>query len=199
MNKNSRISPNKTEGGFLALNKEKLPHQVIVVEGKSDVARLSSYFDCEFVITNGSEVPSATIEYLKNLPQSCDILILTDPDYPGLRIRNQLAKELPNAKHAFVRKEKSIKGKKLGVAECETEELLTAIKNAVSFHEADRQVFDLEFLYQNKLIGSVNSKKLRDALMDNFKLGYGNAKTLLKRLNTSSITKEEIIEFIKEH
>lgn len=55
------------------------------------------------------------------------IIILTDPDFPGMQIRNKILKEIPNAKQAFVRKEVSIKHHKVGVAESTKEEVNNAL------------------------------------------------------------------------
>ncbi len=184
-------------GGFLRLNKKELPFQIIVVEGKSDVARLSTYFECEYVITNGYDVPRETIHYLKEAAKTKDILILTDPDYPGLKIREILSKEIPSAHHAFVDRRKSIKGKKLGVAECERDELLRAINSAVTFRKKQIANYDGSFLFKYRLTGAIDSKERRQKLMSHFNLGYGNAKTLLKRLNTCDIPYEDLIAYLE--
>ena len=82
--------------------KEKID-ALIVVEGKSDVALLSNYFDCEFVTTNGSDIPGGTIEYLKTAKQNGkNIVVLTDPDSPGKRIRDILDQNIPELSHAFI-------------------------------------------------------------------------------------------------
>ena len=99
---------------------------VLVVEGAMDQVFLSEFLDCDFVQTNGSEVSRETIEYIKEASKTREIVILTDPDSPGNRIRSRIAEEVPSCKHAFVRKEHAIKGKKVGVAEASKEEVLLA-------------------------------------------------------------------------
>ena len=47
---------------------------IIVVEGTSDVSFLTQFIDAEFVTTNGSEIPTKTIEYLKKSSGNRDIL-----------------------------------------------------------------------------------------------------------------------------
>ena len=82
---------------------------LLVVEGATDVAFLQSFLDADFVITNGSEVSRETIDYLKAVKKSREIVVLTDPDFPGQRIRNILDQEIPGLLHAFIPKEKAIK------------------------------------------------------------------------------------------
>ena len=82
---------------------------VIVVEGVHDVARLKAiYPDCNCVITNGREIDSSTIEYIKELSKTHEIIIFTDPDSPGEKIRNIITNAVPNAKQAFLRKKDCI-------------------------------------------------------------------------------------------
>ena len=68
---------------------KKIVDGIIVVEGKSDVAFLSSFIDAEFVITTGSEISDDTISYLKERSKNTKIIVLTDPDYPVLKMKFQ--------------------------------------------------------------------------------------------------------------
>ena len=111
--------------------KEKSP--VIVVEGKTDIAKLEKITNAILISTNGSSVPRETLDYIKELSKERKIIILTDPDYPGLRIRNIINQEIPNAYNAFVSRDKASNGKKLGVAETPIEEIVRALENARVF------------------------------------------------------------------
>lgn len=104
---------------------------VIVVEGKSDVDFLSSFLEADFVITNGSEIADETLRYLKQISQTRDIIVLTDPDFPGLQIRSRIEEQVPHVYHAYVRKEVSIRHHKVGVAESTKEEVLSALENVM--------------------------------------------------------------------
>lgn len=175
------------------MDKIKYP-AVIVVEGASDVALLSSFLDAEFVITNGSEVSRETIDYLKEVKKRKDVVVLTDPDYPGKRIRAILDEHIPGLLHAFVRKEKSIKHHKVGVAESSKDEVLLALSHIVpapSEKEGDLVMADLMDL---GLMGGEEAKQRRLLLQEELHLGHGNAKTLLRRLNALNLSKEDIEE-----
>lgn len=164
---------------------------ILVVEGASDVAFLSQFLDCDYVQTNGSEVSRETIDYLKEASKNRTIVLLTDPDSPGNRIRSRLAEEVANIQHAFVRKEHSIKGKKVGVAESSKEEVLLALEHIVP-GSAPSPTVTMADLVDLGLMGSENSKDLRDRLAEELHLGHVNAKSFLKRLNALGIDKEEI-------
>ena len=127
--------------------KEKSP--VIVVEGKTDIAKLEKITNAILISTNGSSVPREKLEYIKELSNERKIIVLTDPDYPGLRIRNILNKEIPGAYNAFVLIEKASNGKKLGVAETPIEEIKKALEHAKVFDVKKEEYicFYIEILY----------------------------------------------------
>ena len=165
---------------------------IIVVEGKTDVAFLSQFIDAEFVITNGSEISEKTIEYLKNCRENRDIFVLTDPDSPGKRIRDVLDAEIPNLKHCFVSKEKSIKHNKVGIAESTKDEVLNALKTYIVNSKDPIGHIQMSDLVKLGLVGAADSEEKREKVCKKFHLGFSNAKTFLKRLNNCGITLEEI-------
>ena len=88
--------------------------EIIVVEGKSDYTLLKSFLDVEIIITNGSEISKETLDLIKKANETKGVIILTDPDYPGMQIRNKINQYTSGCKNAFVEKSKAIKGKKVG-------------------------------------------------------------------------------------
>lgn len=165
---------------------------IIVVEGNSDEALISSFLDADIVKTNGSAVPKDVIDYLKEVSKTRDIVVLTDPDSPGKRIRDVLDKEIPNLQHAFVRKEVSIKRHKVGVAESTKEEILSALSHLVPSKQKEEGTLTMADLNDLGLMGSDDSSKRRKILEDELHVGHTNAKTLLKRLNALAVSKERI-------
>ena len=167
---------------------------IVVVEGKTDVSFLSSFIDSEFVITNGSEISKETIEYLKN--SNKDIYVLTDPDSPGERIRKILDENISGLHHCFVKKEKSIKNGKVGVAESTKEEIENAFKNYVTTKKPEEGDLTMDDLVKLGLSGSKDANKIRIELSNKLHLGHCNAKTFLKRLNYRNINIEELKQLL---
>ena len=165
---------------------------IVVVEGKSDVAFLSTFIDAEFVTTNGSEISKKTIEYLQKSSGNRDIFVLTDPDSPGKRIRDVLDQNIPNLKHCFIAKEHSIKKNKVGVAESSKEEVLKALSNFVEATTSKVSNITASDLVKLGLIGEENSLAKRNKIADKYHLGFCNAKTFLRRVNYSGLTLEDL-------
>ncbi len=165
---------------------------LIVVEGKSDVAFLSSFIDAEFVITNGSEISKDTISYIKKAAETKPVYVLTDPDYPGERIRKILDENVKNLNHCFIKKENSIKHGKVGVAESTREEIETALKSAIRTSKNQVGNLTINDLLELGLVGEENSGDKRDQVCNALHLGHCTAKTFLKRLNYCNIKIEDL-------
>lgn len=174
--------------------------KILVVEGKSDKAFLENFINCEIVITNGSSVPRETIEYLKNASLSADIVVLTDPDSPGKRIRNILDKEIKNVFHAYIDKQYCIKKNKVGIAESDKEHVIESLNNLlISGQDLPTQEWSLIDLYKLGISGNEDSKIRRRAIEKEFHLGHNNTKSLCNRLNARGVSKIEVEEFLRKN
>lgn len=177
---------------------KKVLNCILVVEGKSDVSYLSSYYDAEYVITNGSEISLKTIEYLKKCAGTKEIVVLTDPDFPGKRIRDVLDSHIPNLKHCFIHKEFAVKHGKVGVAECDIAEIERALSHLFVNKTNINNSINVSDLYRLKLCGDSNSSLLRQKVSDVLNLGFTNAKTFCKRLNSMNIELSELERIVNE-
>lgn len=171
---------------------------VIVVEGVHDVARLKAiYPDCNCVITNGREIDDSTIDLIKELSKTHEIIIFTDPDSPGERIRSIITDAVPNAKQAFLRKKYCISSnrKKVGIEHASSEAIIDALDNVYTptFSE---DVITMNELFELGLNGNSNSAVLRDKISDYLNIGKPNCKTFLKRLNLLGLTKKDVEELL---
>ncbi len=171
---------------------------ILVVEGKSDIAYLSSFIDAEFVSTNGSDVPSDVITYLKKASQKKKIIVLTDPDSPGKRIRDVLDQEIDNLIHCYVHKEKAIKRHKVGVAECDIDEIYNALNNQFVNNKNKKEYISVDELYYLGLLGREDSKAKREYLSNKLSIGYNNGKSLYKKINSLKLTRSDIERLLNE-
>ena len=171
---------------------------IIVVEGTHDVIKIhEAYPNANCVITNGSEISTETINYIKELSKNHNIIVFTDPDYPGERIRSKIVEIVPNCKHAFIRKKDahSSNNKKLGVEHGTKEIIIECLENVYDNNVSNDTISNLD-LYELGLTGKENSGALRDKISDKLNIGRPNNKTFLKRLNLIGITKEKLEEII---
>ena len=111
--------------------KEKIS-QVIVVEGRDDTANLKRYFDVETYETRGSAINDRDIERIQRLHQRHGVIVFTDPDFNGERIRRMIMTAIPTVQHAFLKRDEAVpksktKGRSLGIEHASYEDLKTAL------------------------------------------------------------------------
>ena len=174
---------------------------VFVVEGKSDVAFLESFLEADFVITNGSAISEETILYLQALKEKRTVIVLTDPDFPGLQIRKKLDERISGLKHVYIPKETAIKKHKVGVAESTKEEVLRALESlefvGIEQHPSDLEMIDLIDL---GVVGKEDSQQKREEIARYFHIGFaGNNKSLLKKLKSLGVCKKDLLEMEKQY
>lgn len=178
----------------------KVKNTIIVVEGKNDYSRIKQiYPNSNIMITNGSEVSEALLNDLRVLQETNDIIIFTDPDYPGERIRKIVSSVCPNAKHAFIQKKFAISKnkKKVGIEHVELSLVKEALDELYSPVESNNEI-DINTLYDLGLIGDEKSKLLREKLCEKLNIGYVNGKQLVKRLNLFGISIDKIKEVLDD-
>ena len=169
--------------------------EIIVVEGKSDTALLKELFEVDTIETHGLALDKKTLELIKEANKTRGVIVLTDPDFPGNKIRDQIQTVVPNCKHAFVSKKDATGKKKLGIAEANKEAVVLALENMVSFDVDNQSITWHEFID----LDIIGNKQRRLLVYDLFNLGYGNVKTLFKRLNMVGISKEDVLKKLDEH
>ena len=168
-------------------------NEVVIVEGLHDLERLKRiYPDMDILITNGSEIERNLPEIIE-ISKKREVILFLDPDYPGERIRKILNKYIPNAKHAFLKKDLAISKnkKKVGIEHAKDSDIIDALNNVLSVSNSNDLV-SLNDLYKLGLIGEENSSKLRNEICLKLNLGHTNAKTFLKRINMFGITVKQL-------
>jgi len=168
-------------------DKETLIKEIIVVEGKDDASAVKKACRAEVIITNGLGITKETIERIGNAQQRCGVIVLTDPDFPGEKIRHIIDQAVPGCRHAFI---SQADRDKVGVEYAAPEEIREALARACVSEVNLKPAFEMEDLYQNNLVGRADSKARRYEAGRRLGLGETNAKQFLRRLNSYQISKE---------
>lgn len=174
--------------------------EVIVVEGKDDTTAIKRAVEADTIETNGSAISKETLMKIQHAQNKRGVIVFTDPDYPGRRIRAIIEEHVPNVKHAFLAKEKTIakNGKGLGIEHAKDEDIRSALANVYTPRSSDDEAstIPLDILVEGKLIGHPNSKERRTRLGELLKIGYTNGKQLQKRLSVFQISRQQLEEAI---
>lgn len=172
--------------------------EVIVVEGKMDILAVNRATHADCIITDGFHLRKNTLDAIKAAYKKRGIIILTDPDPAGERIRSFLAKRFPNAKHAFIPLEDATANDDIGVEQASPEAIRAALAKVRTESIEPSNIFSSKDMVANDLTGSLNASERRMKLGKILGLGAANAKTFLKRLNTYGVTREEFEEGLNE-
>ena len=70
--------------------------EVIVVEGKSDTKKIQQAVDADTIETQGLALMDETLELIQHAQETRGVIVFTDPDYPGEKIRQWITAKVPN-------------------------------------------------------------------------------------------------------
>lgn len=170
--------------------------EMIVVEGRDDTVAIQRAVDADTIETNGSALNETTLRKIELANERRGVIVFTDPDYPGERIRKLISERIPGLKHAFLPKGEAISkdGKDLGVENASIESIRRALKHAREAKEHVVEEISWHDLIAAGLIAGSGAKERRELLGRLLRIGYANGKQLHKRLLAFRITKEEFTE-----
>lgn len=190
------------------MNKKKkfaqAPKEVIVVEGRDDSKRLYETFGSQIKIieTNGSAINTARLDQIKAAHERFGVIVMTDPDYQGERVRNIIQQAIPTVKHAHLRKEEAQskrEGRSLGVEHASQQDIIQALSQVMTpTSNSPSQEISLSELITMKLASHPHASLRRKYLSDQLRLGNMNAKQLQRKIALYNISKEDIEKILKE-
>ncbi|ARS61803.1 ribonuclease M5 [Streptococcus mutans] len=179
--------------------------EVLVVEGKDDTVNLRRFYDVDTYETRGSAINDEDLERIEKLNNLRGVIVFTDPDYNGERIRKLIMTAVPSTKHAFLNRGEAVpksktKGRSLGVEHASFEDLQKALSGVLGKYD-DENHFDISKsdLIRFGLLMGADSRKRREYLGEKLRIGYSNGKQLLKRLELFGITKAEVEEVMEKY
>lgn len=179
--------------------------EVIVVEGKDDTANLKRFYEVDTYETRGSAISDDDLERIEKLHDLRGVIVFTDPDYNGERIRKIIMQAIPTVKNAFLQRDEArpqskTKGRSLGIEHASFEDLEKALAGVRGYYD-DEHNFDItksDLMRLGLLMGS-DSRKRREYLGEKLRIGYCNGKQLLKRLNLFGISLADVEEAMGEY
>ena len=171
--------------------------EIIVVEGRDDISAVKKAVDAEVIATHGLGITDETLKQIKIAGERRGVIIFTDPDYPGEKIRKIVSEGVKNCKHAFLPKDKALKDGDIGIENAKPEDIIQALNKARVETIRPNDEFSRTDLLKYGLVGTEDSSKKRDLLGRILGIGYCNSKQFLKRLNNYSIDREEFEEAIR--
>ena len=186
--------------------------QVIVVEGRYDAAAIGALVDGLILTTDGFAIykDKQTQALLKELGRQRGVILLTDPDAAGFRIRNFLSNLIGQqyVRQAYVpavagkESRKAVPGKEglLGVEGLPPETLRKALLDAGASETAARHGREITYtdLYQWGLSGTAGSQTQRFAFLRRLGLPPRLSKKALCQVLNQLYTYEEVQTLVEQ-
>ena len=201
--------------------------EVIIVEGRDDTMALNRAVDCITIETHGWGISRKTWERIDNAYKRQGIIVFTDPDHAGGKIRRTVTNKFPMAKQAYISRTDATKKGNIGVENADPESIRLALSKAKSpipqdiienkkgsaLNKSDNveksgdgnkatsvaQEISSDDLQRLGLIGNSQSSKLRERVGDSLGIGYSNGKTFLKRIKGYGISLEELEKEVRKY
>lgn len=172
--------------------------EVIVVEGRDDITAVKRAVEAEVIAVGGFGINGKVISKIKEAQKRQGVIVLTDPDFAGDKIRKIIAKRVEGVKHAYISRKEGTKDGDIGVENAEPQAIIEALEKAHCEVKEKREEFTMQDMFFFRLTGTEVAGERRAKLGKSLGIGYGNAVAFLSRLNNYGITKEEFAKAIKE-
>lgn len=169
---------------------------LLIVEGQSDKAYISSLIDADIFVTRGFDFNDEDIEFIKSVGETKNIYLFTDPDEAGEEIRKKIKAKIPSIIDLRIDKSSCDKSNKHGVAEAEKNALLEVLKPFLKNDEISKN----NGILPSKLLKITDFNKNKQQYLSRlYHLGNSNIKTMCNRLNILGIKEEQLIEDLKQY
>jgi ribonuclease M5 len=168
--------------------------EVIVVEGKDDTAAIRRAVSAETIETGGSAIGEDVLRRIELAHKRRGVIVFTDPDVPGERIRKIIAERIPDCKHAFLTRAEARGKDGIGVEHATDEAIRRALAKARSGEapeKGDEPEIAWTDLLEAGLIVHGSAAQRRRRMGELLGIGYANGKQFYKRCVMFRITREE--------
>jgi ribonuclease M5 len=165
--------------------------EMIVVEGKDDTTAIKRAVEAETIETGGSAINKEIIGRIKLAQQRRGVIVFTDPDHAGERIRKIITAQVPGCKHAFLTREEAMSKGDIGVENASVATIRKALENVRTDYEAAESDITLDDLMTAGLIVHPQAASRRMEMGKQLGIGYCNGKQFFNRCRMFRVTREE--------
>ncbi|MDF2837470.1 MAG: primase/topoisomerase like protein [Paenibacillus sp.] len=169
------------------------------MEGKDDTAAIKRAVEADTIETNGSAIGDDVLRRIALANERRGIIIFTDPDHAGERIRKIVARHAPGCKHAFLPQEKAYYKGDIGIENASPEAIRQALAE-LRTESVDTGAGEIawEDLMEAGLIVHQDAARRRLVMGKLLGIGYANGKQFYKRCTSFRISKDEFAAALRE-
>ena len=171
---------------------------MIVVEGKSDTIAIRRAVQADTIETGGSAINKEIMNRIKLAQARRGVIIFTDPDHAGERLRHIISQQVQGCKHAYIIREKASHQGRIGIEHASDDDIVEALQEIKTEYIRGDTKITLQDLIDTKLLLHPLAASRRMVVGKCLGIGYGNGKQFLKRCDMFHISKEEFEHAIQQ-
>lgn len=168
--------------------------EIIVVEGKDDTSAIKRAVEAETIETGGSAINESVYRKIELAQKRRGVIIFTDPDHAGERLRKLISSRVPGCKHAFLTQEEALKKGDIGVENASPDIIRRALANVRTDYELSESNITREDLMDAGLLVHPQAADRRLRMGKLLGIGYANGKQFYNRCRMFQITREEFLQ-----
>ncbi|MCM3130751.1 MULTISPECIES: ribonuclease M5 [unclassified Paenibacillus] len=172
--------------------------EIIVVEGRDDTVAIKRAVDADTIETGGSAINSRILKKIELAQQRRGVIVFTDPDHAGERIRKIISNKIPGVKHAFIKEQDATRKGDIGVENASPDSIRAALSKVHTTYDGAEPLIDWQDLIEAGLIVHKDAANRRMMLGNILGIGYCNGKQLHKRLTMFQISREEFVRALEQ-
>jgi len=176
--------------------------EMIVVEGKEDTAAIRRAVEADTIETGGSAVGEAVLRRVELAQERRGVIVFTDPDAPGERIRKLVAARVPGCKHAFLTKDEARGKDGIGVEHASPAAIRRALAAARGGDAAEPEPGEAQIAWSDLLDAGLivhpAAARRRERMGELLGIGYANGKQFYKRCVMFRITAQEFAAALQQ-
>jgi ribonuclease M5 len=174
--------------------------EMIVVEGKEDTTAVQRAVGADTIETGGSAIGEDVLRRIELAQARRGVIIFTDPDAPGERIRKIVTERVPGCKHAFLTKEEARGRRGIGVEHASDAAIQRALEGVRSPDSDTGELGEIAWsdLLNTGLIVHASSARRRERMGELLGIGYANGKQFYKRCLMFRITRLEFLSALEQ-
>lgn len=173
--------------------------EMIVVEGRDDTAAIRRAVDADTIETRGSAIRSDVLDRIRLAHQKRGVIVLTDPDYQGERIRRIIRAAVPGCKHAFIPYEEALRNGKVGVEYASPMAIRAALAKAKAgiLKAPKHPAITWEDIVSYGLTAHPAARRRREKIGHALGIGYANARGFYRRLLDFQVTPQQLRQAVQ--
>ncbi|MCC2685845.1 MAG: ribonuclease [Paenibacillaceae bacterium] len=172
--------------------------EIIVVEGKDDTSAIKQATGADTIETGGSAIGEDVLKAIELAYERRGVIVFTDPDHAGERIRKIVAARVPGCKHAFLREADARRGMGVGVEHASPDKIREALSAVMTEHPGEPGQIAWDDLARAGLVLHPQAAERRRAVGQRLGFGYANGKQFHKRCTMFQISRAEFERALDE-